>query len=41
MQRYKESFALMDICIKLYKTIDPTNMLKYKVLSFLGSLLDT
>jgi hypothetical protein len=40
MQRYKEAFALMDISLKLYKGLDPSNMLKYKVLSILGSLLD-
>lgn len=35
--------ALLDIALKLYKVGkgDPSNTLKYKVLSLLGSLLDT
>jgi len=43
IQKYKESFALLDIALKLYKVGpgDPSNTLKYKVLSLLGSLLDT
>ena len=44
IQKYKESFSILDIALKLYKVgpnADPTNTLKYKVLSLLGSLLDT
>ena len=44
IQKYKEAFALLDIALKLYKVgpnADPSNTLKYKVLSILGSLLDT
>jgi len=43
IQKYKESFALLDIALKMYKVVpgDPENTLKYKVLSLLGSLLDT
>ncbi len=43
IQKYKEAFALLDIALKLYKVGpgDPTNTLKFKVLSLLGSLLDT
>ena len=41
MQRYKDSFALLDIALKLYKVHDLNNLLKYKVLTLLGSLLET
>ena len=41
MQKYKEGFALLDICLKLYKNLDFDNLLKYKTLSLLGALLDT
>ena len=43
IQKYQESFALLDVALKLYKVGqgDPSNTLKYKVLSLLGSLLDT
>jgi len=41
MQRYKDAFALLDIALKLYKIHDLQNLLKYKVLTLLGSLLET
>jgi sulfur relay (sulfurtransferase) DsrF/TusC family protein len=39
LQRPKEAFALLDISLKLYKNIDPENILKYKNLALLGGLL--
>jgi len=41
MQNYKEGFNLLDVALKLYKLLDFENLLKYKVMSLLGSLLDT
>lgn len=41
MQKYKDGFALLDICMKLYKLKDFDNLLKYKTLSMLGALLET
>jgi hypothetical protein len=43
IQKYKEAFNLLDIALKLYKVGpgDKGNTLKYKVMSLLGSLLDT
>ena len=41
MQRYKDAFALLDVALKLYKVQDMNNLLKFKVLSLLGSLLET
>ncbi len=41
MQKYKEGFTLLDLCMKLYKLKDFDNLLKYKTLSLLGALLDT
>ena len=41
MQKYKESFALLDIALKLYRFLDQENLMKFKVLSLLGSLLDS
>ena len=39
-QKHKEAMALLDICVKLYKGLDPENTLKYKSLALLGSLLE-
>lgn len=41
MQRYKDSFAFFDAALKLYKIHDMHNLLKFKVLTLLGSLLET
>ena len=41
MQRHKDSFAFLDIALKLYKIHDMHNLLKFKVLTLLGSLLET
>ena len=41
MQRYKDSFAFLDMALKLYKIHDLQNLLKFKVLTLLGSLLET
>lgn len=41
MQRYKDSFAFLDMALKLYKNHDVQNLLKFKVLTLLGSLLET
>ena len=41
MQRYKDAFAFLDIALKLYKINDMQNLLKFKVLTLLGSLLQT
>ena len=41
MQRPKDSFALLDMALKLYKVHDMHNLLKFKVLALLGSLLET
>ena len=41
MQRRKEAFTLLDMCIKLYKNLDWQNLLKFKALTMLGSLLDS
>lgn len=41
MQRYKDSFAFLDAALKLYKVHDMHNLLKFKVLTLLGSLLET
>ncbi len=39
MQRKKEAFTLLDMSIKLYKNLDWSNLLKFKALTMLGSLL--
>ena len=39
--RHRDSFALLDICMKLYKTLDFENLLKFKTLTLLGSLLES
>ena len=41
MQRYKDAFAFLDVALKLYKVHDMHNLLKFKVLTLLGSLLET
>ena len=41
MQRYKDAFAFLDMTLKLFKIHDVHNLLKYKVLTLLGSLLET
>ena len=41
MQRYKDSFAFLDMALKLYKVHDMNNLLKFKVLALLGSLLES
>lgn len=41
MQRRKEAFTLLDMCIKLYKSLDWQNLLKFKALTMLGSLLES
>ncbi len=41
MQRRKEAFTLLDMSIKLYKAMDWNNLLKYKALCMLGSLLES
>lgn len=41
MQRYKDAFAFLDMTLKLYKIHDVHNLLKYKVLTLLGALLET
>ena len=41
MQRHKDSFAFLDMALKLYKIHDMQNLLKFKVLALLGSLLET
>ena len=41
LQKTKEAFALLDISIKLYKNLDPDNLLKYKNLALLGALLES
>jgi hypothetical protein len=41
MQRRKEAFMLLDMTIKLYKTLDWQNLLKFKALAMLGSLLES
>lgn len=40
LQRYKEAFAFLDMSLKLYKMVDTDNLLKFKCLSLLGSLLE-
>jgi len=40
-KKYKDAFTLLDLCLKLYKTHDFQNLLKFKVLTLLGSLLET
>ena len=39
MQRYRDAFALLDMCLKMYKLFDNHNLLKYKVMTMLGSCL--
>lgn len=41
MQRFKDSFAFLDMSLKLYKVHDMHNLLKFKVLTLLGSLLES
>eukprot|EP00347_Sterkiella_histriomuscorum_P004387 403360655 len=41
VQKYKEAFAFLDICMKVYKNIDVENLLKFKCLSLLGGLLES
>ena len=38
--KMKEAMALLDISLKLYKIIDPENLLKFKNLTLLGAILD-
>lgn len=40
MDQPNAAFCLLDMCTKLYKHIDPTNLSKFKALTLLGSLLD-
>ena len=39
MEQPNSAFCLLDMCVKLYKSIDPDNLLKFKSLAILGSLL--
>ena len=41
MQRYRDAFALLDMCLKMYKLFDSHNLLKYKVMTMLGSCLES
>jgi hypothetical protein len=41
MSRRKEAFTLLDMTIKLYKSLDWSNLLKFKALAMLGSLLES
>jgi len=34
-----KAFCLFDMCVKLYRHMDPDNLLRYKALALLGSLL--
>jgi hypothetical protein len=40
MNQPNAAFCLLDMCTKLYKHIDSTNLAKFKALTLLGSLLD-
>ena len=40
LQKPKEAMALLDISLKLYKKIDPDNILKFKNLALLGAILE-
>lgn len=40
LQKAKEAFTLLDMSLKLYKQLDPDNLLKYKNLALLASLMD-
>ena len=39
MQHDKQAFTLLDMCLKLYKQLDPHNTQKFKCLAALTSLL--
>ena len=41
MQRHKDAFAFLDVALKLYKNHDMHNLLKFKVLTLLASLLES
>lgn len=41
MQKQKSAFTLLDMCLKLYKVLDGQNLLKFKALTLLGSLLES
>ena len=41
MQRHKDAFSFLDMALKLYKVHDMHNLLKFKVLTLLGSLLES
>lgn len=40
MDQPNAAFCLLDMCIKLYKHNDPSNLQKFKTLTLLGSMLD-
>lgn len=40
MQKQKDAFSLFDMSIKLYKHLDKDNMLKFKVLTLLASMIE-
>jgi hypothetical protein len=39
IERPNAAFCLLDMSMKLYKHLDPENLLKFKALTLLGSLL--
>ena len=41
MQKYRDAFALLDACLKMYKLHDRHNLLKFKCMTMLGSLLES
>ena len=41
MQKYRDAFALLDMSLKMYKLHDTSNLLKYKCMTMLGSLLES
>ena len=41
MQKYRDGFALLDMSLKMYKLFDGHNLLKFKCMTMLGSLLES
>ena len=39
IERPNAAFCLLDMCMKLYKHLDPENLTKFKALTLLGSIL--
>lgn len=41
MHKFRDAFAFLDMSLKLFKSLDPQNLLQFKTMTLLGSLLES